>query len=56
MPICPECGETIELPRISPTKHAISHYGVAPREIHTLTNPIAQERYKALLQMEKGRR
>jgi hypothetical protein len=55
MPICPECGVDIDLKKVDPIKgHAIPHYGVVPADSHTLLNPVARERYAALLKMKKG--
>lgn len=43
---CPECG--INLRGIDNVKHAVSHWGVQPNELHRLENKDARDRYEEL--------
>lgn len=45
--VCPECGANLK--GIDNIKHAISHWGVKPNELHRLENKDARERYEKLI-------
>ena len=52
--ICPECGAEFDTEEVDVVAHAISHWGVQPRDIGTLRNVQAQERYQVLLAQVEG--
>ena len=52
--ICPECGAEFDTEEVDVVAHAISHWGVQPRDIGTLRNLQAQERYHMLLAQVEG--
>ena len=52
--ICPECGAEFDTEKVDIVAHGISHWGVQPRDIGTLRNMQAQERYQALLAQVEG--
>lgn len=51
--VCPECGRSLDTERVDVIAHAYAHWRVSPRDVSTLRNTQAQERYHAILSQLK---
>ena len=52
--ICPECGSELDSEKVDVVAHAYSHWQVMPRDIGTLRNIQAQERYNTIMERLNG--
>jgi hypothetical protein len=51
--ICPECGACLDSNETDFIKHAVSHWGVLPRDLDGIRNSEAKRRYNVLIEAAK---
>lgn len=51
--ICPECAGCLDSEKVDIIKHAVSHWGVEPRDLSRIRNGEAVRRYNILIEADK---